>query len=130
MKMSTNQISKTIGGGTQATRYVEPAKTKSTRNRDFERRFCEVLIALIFATVVLTSLVLTYLSSRLIERLGGPNGTGALVTEGYRGIGSDRSWKAVRSRSQWGTVERITSSISITSIPSRMPICGRAAVIA
>ena len=69
MKATTNQTGKTIDRGTRATRDIKPAQAKPITRSGFERRFCGVLIALIFATVVTVSVVLTDLPGRLVERL-------------------------------------------------------------
>jgi hypothetical protein len=69
-----NQIGKTI----------EPAKAKPVASRCFERRFCGVLIALIFAAVVIMSLVLTHLPGRVA--IDSANGAG----QGSQGHYSER----------------------------------------
>ena len=66
MKVSTNQTRNAIDGGTWATRNIRPAKAKPITRFGFERRFCGVLIALIFAIVAIASVVLTHLSASLV----------------------------------------------------------------
>jgi hypothetical protein len=68
MKVSTNQTGKRIDRGTRATRDTKPAKAESITKCRFERRFCGVLIALIFAIV---SVLLIHLSGRIVERHDG-----------------------------------------------------------
>ena len=66
MKGSTNQRGNVIDRRTWATRDTGPAKAKSITSSGFERRFCGVLIALIFAIVAVASVVLTHLSALLV----------------------------------------------------------------
>jgi len=66
MKVSTNQTGNVIDRRTWAIRDTEPAKAKSITRSGFERRFCGVLIALIFAIVAIASVVLTHLSASLV----------------------------------------------------------------
>jgi hypothetical protein len=75
MKVSTNQTGETIDRGSRATRDSKPAQAKPISRRRFEGRFCGVLIALIFSTVVVVSVVLTHLPGRLVER---PDGLAAI----------------------------------------------------
>jgi hypothetical protein len=59
MEVLTNQTGNTIDRGTWATRDIRPAKAKPITRSGFERRFCGVLIALIFAIVAMASIILT-----------------------------------------------------------------------
>jgi hypothetical protein len=61
MKVSTNQTGRTIDRGRRATRDIRPARAKPMTGYCFERRFCGVLIALIFTTVAVASVVLIHL---------------------------------------------------------------------
>jgi hypothetical protein len=72
MKVSTNQSENSIDRGTWASRDIKPAKAKQITGRRFERIFCAVLIALIFATVVIVFVVLAV----LLKMLGGSAGAG------------------------------------------------------
>ena len=89
MKVSMNQIGsqrgKPIDRGVRGTRDIEPAKAKPITRCRFERRFFGVLIALIFATVVIVSVVLAHLSSRLVERLDG-----LVAIDSANGAGQER----------------------------------------
>ena len=71
MNVSTNQTGNTADRGTRATRDIKPAKVRPITGDSFERRFCAVLIALIFATFVIVSAVLTHMTSPFVERLEG-----------------------------------------------------------
>ena len=85
MNVSTNQTGNTIVRGTRATRDIKPAKVRPITGDSFERLFCAVLIALIFATVVIVSVVLAHLSSRLVERLDG-----LVAIDSANGAGQER----------------------------------------
>jgi hypothetical protein len=61
MKVSTN-----LTGKTWAKRDIRPWKATPIMRSDFERRFCGVLIALIFAIVAMASVALTHLSASLV----------------------------------------------------------------
>jgi hypothetical protein len=69
MKVSTNQTGRTMDRGRRATRDIRPARAKPITGYCFERRFCGVLIALIFTTVAIVSVVLIHLPGRPVERL-------------------------------------------------------------
>lgn len=71
MNVSTNQTGNTVDRGTRATRDIKPAKVIPITGGSFEQWFCAVLIALIFATVVIVSAVLTHLTGPFVERLDG-----------------------------------------------------------
>jgi hypothetical protein len=72
MNVSTNQTGNTADRGTRATRDIKPAKVRQRTGGSFERWFCAVLIALIFATIVIVSAVLTHLTGPFVERRDGP----------------------------------------------------------
>jgi hypothetical protein len=78
MKLIVGQIGKTI----------EPGTAKSVAARCFEQRFCGVLIALIFAAVVIASLVLTWLTGGVVERLDGPAGVNSANAAGQEKAGT------------------------------------------
>ena len=70
MKVSTNHTGNAIDRGAWATRDISPAKAKSITESDPERRFWEVLIALLFAIIAaiaaIASVVLIHLSASLV----------------------------------------------------------------
>jgi len=66
MKISTNQTGNAIDLGKWATHNIRVAKGKPSTRSGFERRFCGVLIALIFAIGAIASIVLTHLSASLV----------------------------------------------------------------
>ena len=65
-ELMKNQTRNAIDQGTWATRDITPAKAKSMIGSGFERRFCGVLIALIFAIAAIASVVLTHLSASVV----------------------------------------------------------------
>ena len=71
MKVSTNQTGNAIHRGTWVARDTGPAKARSITRSGFERKFCGVLLLLIVATIVMVSVFLAHLSSRLGERFDG-----------------------------------------------------------
>jgi hypothetical protein len=66
MKVSTNQTGNAINQGTWVTRDIGAANAKSTTRSGFERRFCGVLIAMIFVIIAIASVVLIPLSASLV----------------------------------------------------------------
>jgi hypothetical protein len=66
MKVSTNQTRNAFDRGTWPTHDIRRATTAPMTRSGFERRFCGVLIALIFAIVAIASVVLTHLSASLL----------------------------------------------------------------
>ena len=71
MHVLTNQTANTVDRGTRATRDIKPAKVRPITGGSFERRFCAALIALIFATLVIVSAVLTHLTGPFVEKPDG-----------------------------------------------------------
>jgi hypothetical protein len=66
MKVSTNQTGNAIDQRTWETRDIRRTMATPITRSGFERRFCGVLIALIFAIVAIASVVLIHLSASLI----------------------------------------------------------------
>ena len=66
MKVSTNQTRNAFDRGTWPTHDIRRATTAPMTRSGFERRFCGVLIALIFVIIAIASVVLIPLSASLV----------------------------------------------------------------
>src|SRR5215475_11729516 len=66
MKVSTNQTANDIEPIPWETREIGPAEARSTTRSSFERKFCGVLITVIFGILTVASVVLAHLSGSLV----------------------------------------------------------------